>query len=64
MYLSWIVFIKDGNENKIVGKPEHFINFKKRRILANVLHEIQQYQNTPYCIKSDPNIRVRGEIVI
>ncbi|KAL5463373.1 hypothetical protein EMCRGX_G032266 [Ephydatia muelleri] len=57
MYMSWIVFIKDGNENKIVGKPENFINFKKRRKLADVLHEIQQYQNTPYCIKSESNIR-------
>ena len=28
--MSWIVFIKEGNENKIPGKPDHFINFKKR----------------------------------
>lgn len=57
MYMSWIVFIKEGNENKIVGKPENFINFKKRRKLADVLQEIQQYQNTPYCIKPEHNIR-------
>ena len=30
MYLTWIVFIKDGNEGKVKGKPDHFINFKKR----------------------------------
>ena len=30
--MTWIVFIKDGNENKISGKAEgdQFINFKKR----------------------------------
>ena len=32
MYMSWIVFIRDGNENKIPGKPDHFINFKKRYV--------------------------------
>lgn len=32
MYLSWIVFIKDGQENTIPGKPDHFINFRKRYI--------------------------------
>lgn len=30
MYLTWIVFIKDGNDGKIKGKPDDFINFKKR----------------------------------
>ena len=34
MYMSWIVFIRDGNENKIPGKPDHFINFKKRYVAA------------------------------
>jgi len=30
MYMTWIVFIRDGHENKIPGKPDHFINFRKR----------------------------------
>ena len=30
MYMTWIVFIRDGSENKISGKAEQFINFKKR----------------------------------
>ncbi len=30
MYMTWIVFIKDGNEDKIHGMPDNFINFKKR----------------------------------
>jgi son of sevenless-like protein len=69
MYLTWIVFIKDGNEGKVRGKPENFINFKKRRMIANILQEIQQYQNTPYCLKAEGSIQeylqshdVRGEM--
>lgn len=30
MYMTWIVFIRDGSENKISGKNDQFINFKKR----------------------------------
>jgi son of sevenless-like protein len=57
MYLSWIVFIRDGNEDQIPGMPDNFINFRKRRRLATVLQEIQQYQNTPYCIEPEPTIQ-------
>lgn len=57
MYMSWIVFIKEGNENKIPGKPDHFINFKKRRKIASVLQEIQTYQSTPYCLTPEPSIQ-------
>ena len=28
--MTWIVFIRDGSENKISGKADQFINFKKR----------------------------------
>lgn len=78
MYLSWIVFIRDGNEGRIKGQPANFINFKKmyyshtkqytqmlvfllyslRRMIADVLQEIQQYQNTPYCLKPEQSIQV------
>ena len=76
MYLTWIVFIRDGNEDVIHGMPENFINVRKRcvsrvkdralsciflhyirRKLAAVLQEIQQYQNTPYCIDPEPSIQ-------
>ncbi|CAI8009325.1 Son of sevenless homolog 2 [Geodia barretti] len=57
MYLSWIVFIRDGNEDQIPGMPDNFINFRKRRRLATVLQEIQQYQNTPYCIEPEPTMQ-------
>lgn len=32
MYMTWIVFIRDGSENKISGKADQFINFKKRYV--------------------------------
>ena len=31
--------------------------FHTRRRLATVLQEIQQYQNTPYCIEPEPSIQ-------
>jgi hypothetical protein len=36
MYMTWIVFIRDGSENKVSGKAEgdQFINFKKRYLLT------------------------------
>lgn len=57
MYMTWIVFIRDGSENKISGKAEQFINFKKRRKIADVLQEIQQYQNSPYCITLEQSMQ-------
>lgn len=57
MYMSWIVFMKDGNEDKILGKADQFINFKKRRKIADVCQEIQQYQNSPYHINQEQSIQ-------
>ena len=50
MYMSWIVFIRDGNENKIPGKPDHFINFKKRYVccLNMCTHIHNTYTHTTY----------------
>ena len=28
--MTWIVFIKDGSEDKVSGRADQFINFKKR----------------------------------
>ena len=40
-----------------------------RRMIANILQEIQQYQNTPYCLKPESSIQeyltshdVKGEM--
>jgi hypothetical protein len=45
VYLSDLTFIEDGNADTV---HNGLINFDKRRFLANVISEIQQYQQTPY----------------
>lgn len=45
MYLTDLTFIEDGNPDMLQGG---LINFAKRRRIAGVIREIQQYQNAPY----------------
>lgn len=40
-----IINIQDGNPNNL---NTGYINFYKRRLVAEVIKEIQQYQQTPY----------------
>jgi hypothetical protein len=44
MYLSDLVFIEDGSPDKVDG----LINFRKRRLIAQQIEEIQQFQLKPY----------------
>ena len=47
MYMTWIVFIKDGSENNITGKADLFINFKKRSEYSIHVHmwgEVQDFE--------------------
>ena len=55
VYLTDLTFIEDGNKDNL---PDGLnINFMKRQRLAEVIAEIQTYQNTPYCLEEVGFIR-------
>lgn len=74
LYLTNILHIEEGNpeyllpndtasmhesslilDETVSGK---FINFNKKRKVAEIMSQIQLYQNQPYCLKVEPSIRV------
>ena len=54
MYLTDLTFIEDGHKDVM---EDGLINFVKRRQVAGVIREIQQYQQTPYFLQSVPVIK-------
>lgn len=55
VYLTDLVFIEDGIPS--VTKQQELINFGKRKMTAEVIRDIQQYQNVPYTLNPVPELQ-------
>ncbi|KAJ3216830.1 hypothetical protein HDU67_008916 [Dinochytrium kinnereticum] len=55
-YLTDLTFIEDGSPNFLKGHDD-MINFSKRMKTAEVIREIQQYQNAPYQLTHVPELQ-------
>lgn len=55
VYLTDLTFIEDGIPS--VMKRSNLINFAKRAKTAEVIRDIQQYQNVPYPLQPVPELQ-------
>jgi len=55
VYLTDLTFIEDGNKDYL--EEHNLINFSKRQKVAKVIREIQQYQQSPYCLLPVPELQ-------
>lgn len=55
IYLTDLTFIEDGIPSVI--KKTQLINFAKRSKTAEVIRDIQQYQNVPYALQAVPELQ-------
>ncbi|KAF2667040.1 guanine-nucleotide dissociation stimulator CDC25 [Microthyrium microscopicum] len=55
VYLTDLTFIEDGISSNL--KKNNLINFAKRAKTAEVIRDIQQYQNVPYSLQPVPELQ-------